>query len=314
LAAAPKFEIAIAIRPVNLTHMLKSVTALAATLLTAYTMSAQTNSFPLWPNGAPGAIGTAASDIPTLTVFLPEQTNPPMAAMIVCPGGGYSHLAGHEGALYARWLNSHGIAAFVLKYRLGDTNGYHYPAMFLDAARALRTVRARAGEWNLDPKHIGIMGSSAGGHLSALLATKFDSGDSNATDVIERVSSRPDVAVLCYPVITMDDRYAHQGSKKNLLGPDPAPGLADEISPEKHVTTNTPPCFIWATADDQTVPVENSLMFAGALRAARVPVELHIYESGKHGLGLGSHTWEPDKFLPWTHECATWLRRHGFGK
>jgi acetyl esterase/lipase len=295
--------------------MLKSVAALAATLLTALTMSAQnTNTFPLWPEGAPGALGHAAKDIPTLTVFLPDKTRAPMPAMIVCPGGGYSHLAKHEGDLYARWLNSNGIAAFVLKYRLGDTNGYHYPAMFQDASRAMRIVRARAGEWGIDPKHIGMIGSSAGGHLASLLATKFDAGDPSATDPVERASSRPDVVVLCYPAITMDDRFRHTGSKTNLLGPHPAPGLAEELSTEKHVRTNTPPCFIWATADDQTVPVENSLLFAQALRTARVPVELHIYESGKHGQGLGSHEWEPEKFLPWTRECTAWLRRHGFGQ
>jgi acetyl esterase/lipase len=295
--------------------MRKPLAMFSAVCFTALTMSAQTNlTLPLWPAGAPGALGHEPKDIPTLTAYLPEGTNAPTAALVICPGGGYSHLAKHEGELYARWLNAQGIAGFVLTYRLGGTNGYHYPAMLQDAARALRLVRARAGDWNVDPQRVGVIGSSAGGHMAALIATKFDAGDPQATDPIERASSRPDLAVLCYPVITLDDRYAHQGSKKNLLGPAPAPGLADEISPEKHVTTNTPPCFLWATADDQAVPVENSLKFAEALRAAGVPFALHIYESGKHGLGLGSHAWEPDKFLPWTRECAAWLQQHGFEK
>jgi len=184
--------------------------------------------------------------------------------------------------------------------------------MLQDAARALRTVRARASEWNVDPQRVGIIGSSAGGHLASTLATKFDGGDTNATDAIERVSSRPDLVVLCYPVITMDDKFAHHASKTNLLGTNPPPELVAELSSELHVTSNTPPCFIWTTADDKTVPMENSLKFAGALRAARVPFVLHVYESGKHGQGLGSHEWQPENFLPWTRECEAWLKMHDF--
>ena len=280
--------------------------ALFTTLIHAQT----TNSFPLWPDGAPGALGTNDVDIPTLTVFLPEKTNAPVAAMVICPGGGYGGLAAHEGKDYARWLNEQGIAGFVLKYRLGPK--YHHPAMLQDAARALRIVRARAGEWGVDPQRIGIMGSSAGGHLASTLLTHYDAGDTNAPDAIERASSRPDLGILCYPVITMKVG-THGGSKMNLLGTNPPPALVAELSNEDHVTTNTPPCFIWSTADDKTVQVENSLAFAAALRRARVQVELHIYEHGPHGQGLGGKEYNPAKRLPWTRACTDWLRVHGFG-
>jgi acetyl esterase/lipase len=270
-----------------------------------------TSSFPLWPDGAPGALGNQPKDIPTLTVFLPDATNA-CAAMIVCAGGAYGHLADHEGSLYAKWLNAHGIAAFVLKYRLGPQ--YHHPAMLQDATRALRTVRARASEWNIDPKRIGIIGSSAGGHLASTLLTHFDAGNTNAADPIERVSSRPNLGVLCYPVITMNEPFVHRGSKLNLLGTNPPPELVQELSSELHVTTNTPPCFIWATFEDKTVPVENSLQFAEALRKAGVPFDLHIYQKGGHGLGLGSHDYVPAKFLPWTADCLFWLKLQGFMK
>lgn len=279
--------------------------------LAAVSASAQTNlSFSLWPDGAPGALGNSSNDIPTLTVFLPETTNAPIAAVVICPGGGYGALSPHEGQDYARWLNAHGIAGFVLKYRLGS-KGYHHPAMLQDAARALRTVRARAGEWGVDPHRIGIMGSSAGGHLASTLLTHFDAGDANAQDAIERVSSRPDLGILCYPVITMG-AATHAGSKKNLLGTNPPPELVLLLSNELQVTSNTPPCFIWHTADDKGVPVQNSLDFAAALARAKVPVELHVPEHGPHGLGLGSRTYDPTKWLPWTFSCADWLKAHGF--
>lgn len=281
-------------------------------LLVFSTHAQMTNSFPLWPEGAPGALGTNASDIPTLTVFLPDPTNATGAAMVICPGGAYGHLADHEGSVYAQWLNEHGIAGFVLKYRLGPR--YHHPAMLQDVSRALRLVRARAGEWNVDPNRIGVMGSSAGGHLASTLITHFSDGSPAAVDPIERVSSRPDLAILCYPVITLQEPLVHRGSKINLLGNHPAPELVEELSSERQVTTNTPPCFIWATYEDKTVPVENSLIFAEALRKAHVPFDLHIYQKGPHGLGLGSRKYEPEKFLPWTGDCIYWLKQHGFAK
>src|SRR5205807_9844240 len=221
-----------------------------------------TSSFQLWSGDAPGALGKEDKDIPTLTAYLPEPTKATGAAFVICPGGGYGGLANHEGEHYARFLNEHGIAGFVLKYRLGS-GGYRHPVMLQDAARALRTVRGRAAEWKLDSKRIGIMGSSAGGHLASTLLTHFDTGKPDDADLIERQSSRPDAGILCYAVITMG-QYTHQGSKNNLLGKDPSPELVAELSNELHVTKETPPCFIWHTYEDSAVPVENSLQFAAA--------------------------------------------------
>ena len=284
----------------------------AGLCLAANSPAQSTNSFPLWPDGAPGALGKEAKDIPTLAFFLPAAEKATGAAMVICPGGGYGGLADHEGSQYARWLNEQGIAGFVLKYRLGSA-GYRHPVMLQDAARAVRTVRARADEWKLDPKRIGIMGSSAGGHLASTLLTHFDAGKPDATDPIELVSSRPDLGILCYGVITMGD-LTHNGSKKNLLGENPSPELVRELSNELQVTKETPPCFVWHTAEDTAVPVENSLAFAAALRKAGVPFDLHIYERGRHGIGLGSQPYGGGERHPWTRDCAFWLTERGFAK
>ena len=291
---------------------MKTVFAMAALLgLLSVAQGQPTNSFPLWPSGAPGALGKEDKDIPTLTPYFPPAGKASGAAMVVLPGGGYGGLAAHEGKDYALWLNEQGITAFVLKYRLGPA-GYRHPAMLQDAARAIRLVRAKANEWNLDPKRIGIMGSSAGGHLASTLLTHFDAGKPNA-DSVDRQSSRPDLGILCYAVITMG-QFTHQGSKHNLLGNNPSPELVQELSNELHVTKDTPPCFLWHTAEDAAVPVENSLQFAEALRKAGVPFDLHIYQKGAHGLGLGSRDYDPAKWLPWTHDCAYWLKLQGFAK
>ena len=223
-------------------------------------------SFPLWTDGAPGALGTTTNDIPTLTVYLPKPELATGAAMIICPGGGYVGLAAHEGGLYARWLNDLGITGLVLKYRLGPA--YHHPAMLQDASRAIRIARARAEEWKIDPNRVGIMGSSAGGHLASTLLTHYDAGNTNSADPIERQSSRPDLGILCYAVITMGE-FTHGGSRSALLGRNPSPDLVQDLSNELRVTKDTPPCFLWATADDRTVPVENSIAFASALRKGR---------------------------------------------
>ena len=272
-----------------------------------------TNSFPLWPGGAPGALGQQDKDIPTLTPYFPEPAKATGAAIVICPGGGYAHLAPHEGKDYARFLNEQGIAGFVLKYRL-SSDGYHHPAMLHDAARAVRTVRARAREWKLAPKRISIMGSSAGGHLASTLLTHFDAGKPDAADPVERESSRPDAGILCYAVITLQGPFAHQGSGRNLLGPDPAPELVRELSNELQVTKETQPCFIWHTYEDSGVPVENSLQFAEALRKAGVPFDLHVYQKGPHGLGLGTRDWNPEQRHPWTGDCIFWLKAQGFAK
>jgi acetyl esterase/lipase len=274
---------------------------------------AQTNNaFPLWPDGAPGALGKEAKDIPTLTVFLPPPEKATGAAIVICPGGGYGGLADHEGSQYARFLNEHGVAGFVLKYRLGPA-GYRHPIMLQDAARALRTVRARAQEWKLDPQRIGIIGSSAGGHLASTLVTHYDAGKPDSADPIERVSSRPDLGILCYPVISMGE-HTHQGSKNNLLGKDPSPELVRELSNELHVTKDTPPCFVWHTWEDKGVKIENALSFAGALQAAGVRFDFHVYERGPHGIGLGSREYDPAKWHPWTRDLVFWLKERGFVK
>ena len=233
--------------------------------------------------------------------------------MVICPGGGYGGLAPHEGETYARFLKEHGIAGFVLKYRLGPS-GYHHPAMLQDATRALRTVRAKAADWKLDAHRVGIMGSSAGGHLASTLLTHYDAGNADASDPIERASSRPDLGILCYPVVTLLDPFAHAGSRKNLLGPDPAQDLVEELSNELKVTKDTPPCFIWHTYEDTVVPVENSLQFAAALRKAGVPFDLHMYEKGRHGMGLGSQVYGGGDRHPWTRDLLYWLKGRGWVK
>jgi acetyl esterase/lipase len=279
----------------------------------ASALAQPTNSSPLWPEGAPGALGSEDKDIPTLTPYWPEPAKATGAAVVICPGGGYGGLAPHEGKDYALFLNEQGIAGFVLKYRLGP-GGYHHPAMLQDAARAVRTVRAHAAEWKLDPNHVGIMGSSAGGHLASTLVTHFDAGKADATDPIERESSRPDLGILCYPVITLTGPFAHQGSRKNLLGTNAPPELVRELSNELQVTKDTPPCFIWHTWEDKGVPIENSLLFADALRKSGVPFDLHIYQKGPHGLGLGTRDWNPEKRHPWTADLVFWLKAQGFSK
>lgn len=262
---------------------------------------------PLWPAGAPGALGGEAKDIPTLTRYAPADGAANGATMLVLPGGGYARLADHEGQGYAEWLAARGVTAYVLKYRLGSA-GYRHPAMLHDAARALRTLRARARSEGLDPARVGVIGSSAGGHLAATLLTRFDAGAPESADPIERESSRPDLGVLCYPVISLG-RFTHAGSKRNLLGETPPEDLAALLSNELQVTAQTPPAFIWHTAADQAVPVENALLFASALRAAGVPFELHVYENGKHGLGLPT----AGRGAPaWDEACLAWLKGRGF--
>ena len=268
-------------------------------------------SFPLWPNGAPGALGNTSNDIPTLTVYLPSADKASGAAIVVCPGGGYGGLASHEGTDYALFLNQHGITAFVLRYRLGS-QGYRHPRMLEDAQRAIRLVRARAAEWKIDSKRVGIMGSSAGGHLASTAVTHFDTGKPDAADPIERQSSRPDLGILCYAVITMGPN-THQGSKNNLLGKEPSPELVDLLSNEKQVTRETPPCFVWHTVEDKAVKVENSLDFAAALQRNGVPFDLHIYQKGRHGIGLADKPPFPNPH-PWAKDLIFWLKEQGFVK
>lgn len=262
---------------------------------------------PLWDGAAPGALGTAPADIPSLTIYMPPNTTGPMTAVVIAPGGGYVNLSMNlEGRLPANYLNSLGIAAFVLKYRLGPT--YRHPVELGDALRAIRIVRARAAEWHIAPDRIGIMGFSAGGHLASTVSTHFDAGNAAAADAIERVSSRPDFAILGYPVITFTEAWTHQGSKRALLGDPADPALARSLSSETQVTAATPPTFLFHTNADTTVPVENSVYYFLALRNAGVPAELHIFKDGAHGVGLAM---QDPALSEWSKTLANWLKALG---
>ena len=292
--------------------MKKLLTIILLAVVVSITHAQPRNPVVLWPDGAPGALGSADYDIPTIT---PHFANPAIAtgaSIVVCPGGGYGGLAQHEGVHYALWLNEQGITAFVLKYRLGS-KGYRHPRMLEDVARAIRTVRSNAEKWKLDPERIGVMGSSAGGHLASTILVHFDAGQPKAEDPIDRVSSRPDLGILCYPVITMGE-FTHKGSRRNLLGNEPKPELLELLSNEKQVKADTPPTFIFHTVEDQAVPVENALGFAEGLRKQKVPFALHVYPEGRHGIGLGGSKWDPANRHPWTTQCAIWLKGRGFGK
>jgi acetyl esterase/lipase len=239
----------------------------------------------LWEHGAPGALGTDESDQPSVEYFPPWGKNESGTCVIVAPGGSYGMLASnHEGRQAANYFNALGIAAFVLTYRLGPR--YHHPIELGDAQRAIRLVRSRAAEFDVRPDRIGIMGFSAGGHLASSAGTHFDAGHADASDPIDRASSRPDFLILAYPVITMEAPFAHEGSRKNLLGDNPDPKLVELMSNELQVTPQTPPTFIFTTSNDDVVPVENSVMFYSALHKAGVPAELHIFAEGPHGVGL----------------------------
>ncbi|MEY3395364.1 MAG: hypothetical protein RL346_1600 [Verrucomicrobiota bacterium] len=286
--------------------MIKTLMFLPCMLVAAFAAEP----IPLWSGKAPGALGEAPKDIPTLTPYLPEKPGNARAAVVVCPGGGYGMLADHEGSHYAAFFNEQGIAAFVLKYRLGSA-GYRHPVMLNDAARAVRLVRSRAEEWKIDPGKVAIIGSSAGGHLASTLLTHFDAGKAEAADPIERFSSRPDLGILCYAVITMGE-FTHKGSKKNLLGDDPSDELVKLLSSELQVRADTPPCFIWHTWEDKVVPIENSMRFAGALQERNIPFDLHIYQKGAHGIGLGSKQAQPEKRHPWSRDLVFWLKAQGW--
>ena len=243
---------------------------------------------------------------PTLSIYLPEK--PSGAALIICPGGGYGSLAiDKEGHDVARWLNSLGVAGLVLKYRLPrpDLSKNETPWPLQDAQRALRLTRANSAEWKLDPLRIGILGFSAGGHLASTAATHFDAGQPGAADAIERLSSRPDFAILIYPVISMKDPNTHPGSRGALLGKSPDASQLEEYSGELRVSPRTPPCFL-VHAKDDGVKAGNSIEFDAALKKAGIASELHLFEKGGHGYGLGIHGGE---VAEWPERCAAWLEK-----
>jgi len=267
-------------------------------------VGSENNLIPLWPGGAPLATGVSDEDCPAITPYLAEGGGD--AAVVVIPGGGYQMRADHEGEPIAKWLNSIGIHAFVLRYRV---HPYLYPCAFQDASRAVRFVRHHAQEWGIDRGKVGVLGFSAGGHLTSTVGTHYDLGDEQAVDPIERQSSRPDLLVLCYPVIAMDGPYHHTGSRHNLLGAEADADQVELLSNERQVTPDTPPTFLWHTSDDEIVDVENSLLFASALRRNNVPFDLHVYEKGPHGLGLAEN--DPH-VASWTTVCSLWFKRYNF--
>lgn len=259
----------------------------------------------LWDGTAPASVGSPDKNIPTLIPFLPKQPNG--TAVIVCPGGGYGmHAVGHEGKAVAEWLNQRGITAFILKYRIVqyDRPAPLHPAPMLDVQRAIRWVRAHVEKYHLDPHRIGVWGFSAGGHLASTAAVHFDAGKQDG-DAIDRQSCRPDFAILAYPVILLEGRPAHAGSRRNLLGDQAGARLLDFYSTHKHVTRETPPTFLFHTEEDTAVPPDNSRAFAAACREKGVPVELVIYPKGPHGVGLAAH--DPE-LSQWTVKLATWLK------
>lgn len=261
----------------------------------------------LWKDKAPGARGDAKQDRPRLHVYHARSGSDRKAAVVVCPGGGYGTLAmQHEGRDIARWLNSLGITAAVLEYR-HRRHGYGHPHPLLDAQRALRTVRHRAEDWSLDASKIGILGFSAGGHLASSASVHHDGGKADAQDPIDRNGCRPDFAVLCYAVIAFDKDFTHKGSQRNLLGKSPSPALVAKMSSERQVKEDTPPTFLWHTSADSGVPPENSIVYYMALRRHRVPCELHIFEKGRHGIGLGKGR----AAEAWPELCRRWLVARG---
>jgi acetyl esterase/lipase len=242
-----------------------------------------------------------------MRIYLPGNARGVGTGIVVCPGGGYGTLAlEHEGRQIAEWVNSLGVAAFVLRYRLGPR--YHHPAPMQDVQRALRFVRNKAGEFGVAPNRIGVWGFSAGGHLASTAGTHFDTGDPTAADPVDRVSSRPDFMILAYPVISLVTEYAHSGSCRNLLGDSPDTKLVESLSNERMVTADTPPTFLFHTNEDKGVPAENSVLFYLALRKAGVPAEIHIYERGRHGVGLA----RTDPVLStWSARLSDWLGVRG---
>lgn len=306
---------------------IRTFTFLAAILLLTHMAVSQEIRVKLWENDPPGSKknvayneviehingGERISKVtdPQLTVFLPEKDQANGTAVVICPGGGYGRLAiDHEGYDIARWLQSMGAAGIVLKYRLPSDmimeTKEHGPLM--DAQEAIRLVRSRAAEWNIDPNKVGVIGFSAGGHLASTISTHYDE------DVYQskyRTSARPDFSILIYPVISMSEEITHKGSRINLLGEQPEETLVYQFSNETRINEQTPPAFIVHSTDDRTVPVVNSILYYQELVKHHVPAELHIYQKGGHGYGLGEHLGPPPR---WPDACKKWMTERGYLK
>jgi acetyl esterase/lipase len=271
---------------------------------------------PLWPEGVPGQrdIGpektgdgyTSNVSVPTLTMIGPAVDHPSGTAIIICPGGGYVRMAtAREGDQYATWLSTLGVTSFILKYRMQE---FGHPAPLQDVLRAVRLLRSRAAEFGIRPDRIGVMGSSAGGHLAASAGTLFDNRLGRTGAPLDAISARPDFLMLMYPVITMQDPSAHAGSRKALLGKTPSPENLTLMSLEKQVTAATPPTLLIHTQADASVPVENSILFYQALTRAHVPAEMYLLEHGGHGMGMRAGLGTSSL---WPHRAEEWLRDRG---
>ncbi|MEC5125976.1 alpha/beta hydrolase [Verrucomicrobiales bacterium BCK34] len=256
----------------------------------------------LWPGGAPGALGESEKDRPTLTLHTPA--NATGAAMLLIPGGSYQGIYEGQGEPFARWLNEQGITVFVLRYRLGKS-GYRYPSQLQDAVEAMRQIRGNAGKWKIDPNRIGAMGFSAGGHLLTTLLNHPEDGEVEGREGGNEVSPRPDIAIVCYPVVSMITK-PHLASRKNLIGESPDEELVRRTSSELQVRPGLPPVFLWHTSEDKLVPADHAFLYAAALRKEGVPLEFHLYQHGDHGTGLiGTDH-------PWFGDLLAWLGKQDF--
>jgi acetyl esterase/lipase len=302
-------------------HSLIYKTFLILTLLLGVPvfLQAQNEVVPLWSNEIPGAIKSndykeaevlengivrdvSKVTIPTLSVFFPEKPNG--SAVVICPGGGYAYLAiTKEGYKVAKWLNTLGITAFVLKYRLPSDQIMENKTIgpLQDAQESIRFIRRNAAKWGINTEKVGVIGFSAGGHLASTLSTHYNEVVYKAIDT---VSAKPNFSILIYPVLSMDEKITHKGSRNLLLGTAPSAALIEKYSNEKHIDSSTPPTYIVHAVDDKSVPVENSINYLLALKKNSVPCEIHLYESGKHGFGLGNSGTSKN----WTNQCEEWLR------
>ena len=322
------FSNAVEATMVALMNVLKILSfTLVLLLSSSYAAFAQSETLKLWDGPIPGSIDNPefqqtvdpnngwvkmrfVTD-PTLDVYPAPRDKATGTAVVVCPGGGYWALAiEHEGSHVAEWLNNIGVTAFVLKYRLPDDSIMKDKSIapMQDGQKAIRLVRRRAAEWGIDPDRIGIMGFSAGGHLASTLSTRFNE---KVYQTIDDTSARPDFSLLIYPVISMQPGITHEGSRRNLLGNQPLPETLNAFSNELRVTADTPPAFIIQSQDDYSVPVQNSIAYAQAMIAAKVPCELHIYPTGGHGYGLGRST---NTESTWPEACKKWLETRGLLK
>jgi len=286
---------------------MKNILLFLLIVFSVFPIYSQHDTIVLWPGGAPGALGKAPEDIPVLICYH-AKNNPTHAAVLICPGGGYITLAmDHEGKQFGEWFNSIGVSAYIVKYRVNswDKKKYAWPNAFNDASRAMRYIKYRSKEWNIDTTKLGIIGFSAGGHLVSTVGTHFDTDKRSMTDPIDKLSARPNFMILCYPVISIRKSYMHSGSKSMLLGNNADTAyLKEYLSNETQVKPNTPPTFIFQTNEDKTVPAEHAVSFYLALRKAGIPVEMHIFEPGPHGVGLA----KSDSVLSvWPGLLKTWL-------